>query len=163
MSVNHSRMKRMSRSRTRECTSCALSGVVAVPMGRGTLPSVSARLMLSRVRRVLVPAVVAVLACAGGAAAARSVRLPPSGARVCNPAGAHPVTSDRAIRAYVLNGRVVACVRASGRRFVLGGHNCLTADHTSVGPLALSGSLVAYGERFCGIDTSDSTVQLLDA
>jgi hypothetical protein len=66
----------------------------------------------------------------------------------CAATRSRTVVADRQVRIYVKNGSVFGCVRANGRRAMLGYTNAAQycfPDTCSVGPFSLAGALVAYG------------------
>jgi hypothetical protein len=83
----------------------------------------------------------------------------------CRPPGSRTLAFDGRVRVYSLPGRTpfqrssYACLLASGRTVALGARGL---PQVRVGPVALSGALVAYVTTTMGIDTSSATVSELD-
>src|SRR5947209_7910333 len=149
MSVNHIRMKRISRSLTSARTSSLLRGVLMARERYFLLrPPYAAPMRLL----VTALAALAALLCACGSSSARSSAGagPP-----CGPAGARTVAADAQARVYVKNGRVYGCSDRARRSYMLGATTCRPAGQM-IAPVALAGRLVAYGSEQCGIDTGSA-------
>lgn len=122
--------------------------------------------LLSSVVAVLTAAAAALgTASSGGASGGgSSAGAGPSGA--CPPAGARVIARDSVARVFQLGGAagprlggvpVYACQLRSGRRFALGG-----GAQTRVTRVSLAGAVVAYATTLMGVDTSQSTVTVLN-
>lgn len=83
----------------------------------------------------------------------------------CSPAGARTLASDARVRVYTLPGpgpfqrSAYACLLVSSRTVALGVRGL---PQVRVGPVALSGTLLAYATSTIGIDTSSASVSELD-
>ena len=111
-------------------------------------------------------AVLAVLVGAGAMASPGAVsRAAASSGAACRPAGARTIASDSRVRVYSLAGRgpfervAYACLFGRGRTIALGARGF---PQVRVGPVALSGTLLAFASSTMGIDTSSASVGELD-
>lgn len=78
-------------------------------------------------------------------------------APACGPAAARTLAQVLAARVYEAQGQVYGCARGSTRRYQLGSAtNCLRSAR--VRPVALAGSVAAYGLERCGVDTGSAAV-----
>ena len=118
-----------------------------------------------RVRCGLLALVVVIAAC-GSSTAAESTSSRSTSATTteatgsslpCGPGTAKTVASDTVARVYETGGLIYACARGSGRRYRLGdARTCVRTERA--GPVALSGTTLAYGLESCGVDTGSSSV-----
>lgn len=88
---------------------------------------------------------------AGGASAGGSSVLP------CGPRAANTLRSDPRARIYEAQGQVYGCARDERRSYRLGAA-ARTIHEGRVGPVALTGTTVAYGLASYGVDTGSSQV-----
>jgi hypothetical protein len=83
----------------------------------------------------------------------------------CRPPGSRTLAADARVRVYSLAGStafqasVHACLLSNRRTVALGVRGL---PQVRIGPLALSGTLLAYASRTIGIDTSSASVSELD-
>jgi len=80
----------------------------------------------------------------------------------CLTRGARTLAVDSAARVFSLSGSVYGCIDATGARRKLGGAVFCNLPTGRVGPVQLSGEIVAYGLETCGVDTASSTVVVRD-
>src|SRR5947209_3473465 len=74
----------------------------------------------------------------------------------CGPPTARTLALTHLARAYALRGEVYACAHG-GHSYDLGSsHLCMSSNR--VGPIALSGTVAAYGAQRCGVDTGTAQV-----
>jgi hypothetical protein len=100
--------------------------------------------------------IVTVLAACGSSTAATTTNGG-AGHPSCAPAHARLLAADGLAAVYEVSGTVYGCAGRAGRRYRLGTSRfCNNADQ--IGPVALSGSLAAYGVRTCGVDTGEAQV-----
>lgn len=103
----------------------------------------------------------ALAACPLGAGAAAGASAYPA----CRPPGSRTIAADARVRVYSLAGSTplqssaYACLLSRGRTIALGVRGL---PQVRVGPVALSGTLLAYAARTIGIDTSSASVSELD-
>src|SRR5581483_822753 len=152
MTVNHRRMKRMSRSEASEVTSSAVRGVsgigVALWSGGGYLGGMATRLACM----LIGAGAFALGSCGAGSGAA-----PKGAAAACQPAHARTLAADRTVRVFALSGEVYGCSERTRRVTRLGRSNvCIGTSRA--GPAAVAGELAAYGLQTCGVDTGFSEV-----
>src|SRR5579884_2244811 len=176
MSVNHRRMKRMSRSCASEMTSSGLRGAVMLVIWPKTLLAGRGRGPYSRPMRFRYAAagvLVTLAACGSSSAAphdsaAGTTTNPgattnsggttnpggtttPVGAS-CGPTRAKTLLADRRARVYERREVVFGCADTTRHSYRLGSaETCLRSARA--GPIALAGTTVAYGLQRCGIDT----------
>jgi hypothetical protein len=81
-----------------------------------------------------------------------------TGDPVCGPRGAHTLAANGHGRVYAVGSSIYACSLHPRRHYLLGHKSCLGHGH-GIGPVALHGSDLAFGERSCGVDTITSTIQ----
>jgi hypothetical protein len=77
-------------------------------------------------------------------------------ALACGPASARTLAAHATLRVYAVGQTVYAC--AGGGRSVRLGNSSVCVRSQLVGPFALAGWLVAYGDETCGVDTGTSRV-----
>jgi hypothetical protein len=123
-----------------------------------------------RVRCGLLALVVVITACGSSTAAsstsgsgggsgttAATTSTSTASAASCGPAAATTLASNRSARIYNSGGWVYGCVRATGHRVKLGNARfCVRSQRAA--PVALAGTLAAYGLETCGVDTGSSVV-----
>jgi hypothetical protein len=74
----------------------------------------------------------------------------------CGPASARTLAAHGQTRVYAVGQTVYAC--AGGGPSVRLGDSSVCVQHELVGPFALAGRVVAYGDETCGVDTGTSRV-----
>lgn len=77
-----------------------------------------------------------------------------TGSHACGPAGAHTLASNHVARVYVVHDVVYGCSGSQTSRLGGGAHDF----RDRVGPVALAGSVTAYGVTSSGIDTITGSV-----
>jgi hypothetical protein len=120
--------------------------------------------------RLALAALSAALLCACGSSSARptgsstssstsatATAAPVTATARCGPSGARTLAVDRRARVYALGDSVYGCAGGARSGYRLGLYvSCLRGPR--VGPFALAGSLVAYGDERCGVDTGRTSV-----
>jgi hypothetical protein len=76
----------------------------------------------------------------------------------CGPAGAHTIAVDAVARVYSENQTVYGCALPGGLSVTLKGGSGVQAPRISVGPVALAGTIAAFGLSDQGVDTRSATV-----
>src|SRR5947209_5680003 len=167
MSVNHMRMKRISRSLTSSRTSFLVRPVLmareryflspplplppAVSSGAVRFPLD----LLNRLGARTAMTVAAVLLCACGASSAQPASGSGAGSGAaagvpCGPADGQTLAASR-------SGRVYGCAHGSARRYLLGSNSCRPAG-PAIAPVAVAARLAAYGSSRCAVDTGTAEV-----
>jgi hypothetical protein len=108
-----------------------------------------------RQRLMIGCAVLGTAACGSAASTAGSK----SKARHCGPSGAHTLVSGRQGRVYERGGGVFGCAFGSGSGHRLGAVSRSLVEPT-VGPIAIAGTVVAYGSKTFGTDTATVMVDV---
>ena len=79
-----------------------------------------------------------------------------AGGPVCGPASGHTVASDASARVYESGGHVFGCAKGHAS-YRLG--NARFCNNTNlISPVRVAGTLAAYGDETCGVDTGSTTV-----
>lgn len=82
-----------------------------------------------------------------------------AGDPACGPRGAHTLGGDRQGRVYEVGSSIYACSLHPKRHHLLGHESCL-GHGNGIGPVAVHGSDVAFGDRSCGVDTITSSIEV---
>jgi hypothetical protein len=99
----------------------------------------------------------AIVLAACGSSAAGSTSHGDGADSSCAPARARVLASDAVAEVFDLSGTVYGCAGQARNSYRLGTSRfCNNAD--LVGPVALSGSVAAYGVMRCGVDTGEAQV-----
>jgi hypothetical protein len=113
-------------------------------MGRSRGPALPLAALLLLVAALLL------IACGGLSATAAP-------GRACAPVAARTVARDAAVWVYAVGSTDYACATATGQIHRLGsGARCVGTPR--VGPFALGGPYLVYGEEVCGVDAGSASV-----
>ena len=119
------------------------------------MSGVGTRSNVADVRGTLIMGVIVgcAVACWADPSLGRSTAAP-----VCGPASAHTIAADAVARVYDENQTVYGCALPVGRHVKLKGGPVVQGPRISVGPVALAGTIAAFGLSEQGVDTRSATV-----
>ena len=113
-------------------------------------------------RRLILLLTIGMIAACGSAAGASSTgSTSASSIARCGPTAATTLGASPQARVYALGKSVYACAPGHGAPYRIGGSGPCNGS-THIGPVAVAGTIAAYGATQCGVDTGSATIVVRD-